>query len=42
MIELDFTPPWRRVRMIAELENRLGVTIPENLESEEANKFFEE
>ncbi|CAK78574.1 unnamed protein product, partial (macronuclear) [Paramecium tetraurelia] len=39
-LELDFTPPWPRVSMMAELEKKLGEKLPEVLESEEANAFF--
>lgn len=40
-IELDFQPPWPRVPMIKELEKCLGTPIPKDLESEEANQFFD-
>ena len=35
-VEIDFTPPFRRVSMVAGLEEALGVTLPADLESEEA------
>ncbi|EIM21823.1 lysyl-tRNA synthetase [Wallemia mellicola] len=38
--ELDFTTPWKRFNMIEELENQLKVKFPEDLETEEANKFL--
>lgn len=41
MIELDFTPPWRRVPMMAELANHLGCAVPVDLDSEEATAFFD-
>jgi lysyl-tRNA synthetase class 2 len=43
-IEIDFTPPWRRISMVSELEAALGAKIPGsetgNLESAEANAFL--
>ena len=41
-IEIDFTPPWKRLSMMEELEKRMKVTIPKDIESEEARKFFDE
>ncbi|KAI8903842.1 hypothetical protein EDD86DRAFT_214461 [Gorgonomyces haynaldii] len=40
--EIDFTPPFRRVSMIAELERVLNVTFPsaDKLQSPEGNKFL--
>ena len=38
--ELDFSTPWKRFNMIEELENQLKVKFPENLETDEANKFL--
>lgn len=40
-VELDFTPPFRKVRMIDELEKHLGEKIPTDLNSEEARKFLD-
>ena len=40
-IEIDFTPPWRRISMVCELEKILDVTIPKDLYSEEARAFLE-
>lgn len=40
-VEIDFTPPWRRVSMIEELERVLDTKIPEDLYSEEARAFLE-
>jgi len=40
--EIDFTPPYKRVPMIATLEKKLGVTFPKHLESQEANNFLRE
>ncbi|XP_053200472.1 lysine--tRNA ligase-like [Panonychus citri] len=41
-IEIDFTPPFKKVSMLTELEKCLGVKLPplDELESDEANKFF--
>eukprot|EP01006_Ploeotia_vitrea_P042313 TRINITY_DN66617_c4_g10_i1.p1 TRINITY_DN66617_c4_g10~~TRINITY_DN66617_c4_g10_i1.p1 ORF type:complete len:610 (+),score=141.86 TRINITY_DN66617_c4_g10_i1:79-1830(+) len=38
--EIDFTPPYKRVKMIPTLEEKLGVKLPENLETEEAQKML--
>eukprot|EP00201_Polytomella_parva_P010993 CAMPEP_0175053176 /NCGR_PEP_ID=MMETSP0052_2-20121109/8777_1 /TAXON_ID=51329 ORGANISM="Polytomella parva, Strain SAG 63-3" /NCGR_SAMPLE_ID=MMETSP0052_2 /ASSEMBLY_ACC=CAM_ASM_000194 /LENGTH=577 /DNA_ID=CAMNT_0016317677 /DNA_START=166 /DNA_END=1899 /DNA_ORIENTATION=- len=35
-IEIDFTPPWKRISMVSGLEEALGVKLPQPLESEEA------
>jgi lysyl-tRNA synthetase, class II len=42
-IELDFTPPFRRVPMMKGLEEKLGVKLPPNnkLHTEEARKAFD-
>jgi lysyl-tRNA synthetase class II len=40
-VDIDFTPPWRRISMIEGLEEKLGVTIPKDLYSEEARAFLE-
>eukprot|EP00879_Flechtneria_rotunda_P013544 GHRR01014142.1.p1 GENE.GHRR01014142.1~~GHRR01014142.1.p1 ORF type:complete len:498 (+),score=165.63 GHRR01014142.1:727-2220(+) len=37
-IEIDFTPPWRRISMLSELETCLGEKLPQPLESEECRK----
>lgn len=37
---IDFTPPWRRVSMIEELERLLGVSFPEDLSSSETNELL--
>lgn len=39
-IEIDFTPPFRKIPMMKGLEEKLGVKMPEDLYSEEANEFF--
>eukprot|EP00357_Protocruzia_adherens_P031985 CAMPEP_0115005296 /NCGR_PEP_ID=MMETSP0216-20121206/19770_1 /TAXON_ID=223996 /ORGANISM="Protocruzia adherens, Strain Boccale" /LENGTH=599 /DNA_ID=CAMNT_0002371561 /DNA_START=68 /DNA_END=1867 /DNA_ORIENTATION=+ len=40
-LELDFTPPFRRIPMIAGLEERMGVKIPADLECEETKKYLD-
>eukprot|EP00656_Telonema_subtile_P015409 TRINITY_DN18069_c0_g1_i3.p1 TRINITY_DN18069_c0_g1~~TRINITY_DN18069_c0_g1_i3.p1 ORF type:complete len:599 (+),score=199.63 TRINITY_DN18069_c0_g1_i3:82-1878(+) len=37
---IDFTPPFRRVRMVPDLEKILGVTLPEDLSTDSANQFL--
>ncbi|CAN8259711.1 unnamed protein product [Cochlearia groenlandica] len=39
-IEIDFTPPFRRIEMIGELEKVAKLNIPKDLSSEEANKYL--
>ncbi|PIN23717.1 Lysyl-tRNA synthetase (class II) [Handroanthus impetiginosus] len=39
-IEIDFTPPFRRIDMIDELEKLANLSIPKDLASEEANKYL--
>ncbi|CAG9814332.1 unnamed protein product [Phaedon cochleariae] len=41
-VEIDFTPPFKRIRMFPALEEALGVTFPPatELSSEAANKFL--
>jgi lysyl-tRNA synthetase class 2 len=41
-LEIDFTPPFKRVPMMKTLEDKLGVPLPKDIESEEANVFFKE
>lgn len=41
-VEVDFTPPFRRISMIGGLEEELGVKIPFPLESDEANLFLQQ
>ena len=33
-LEIDFSPPWRRISMLEELEKELGEELPKDLESE--------
>ncbi|XP_043695520.1 lysine--tRNA ligase, cytoplasmic isoform X2 [Telopea speciosissima] len=39
-IEIDFTPPFRRIDMIEELEKMANLSIPKDLSSEETNKYL--
>ncbi|KAG8097548.1 hypothetical protein GUJ93_ZPchr0013g37812 [Zizania palustris] len=39
-IEIDFTPPFRRIDMIGELETMAKLNIPKGLSSDEANKYL--
>ncbi|KAJ3683226.1 hypothetical protein LUZ60_013453 [Juncus effusus] len=39
-IEIDFTPPFRRIDMIEGLESMANLNIPKDLVSEEANKYL--
>ncbi|XP_047981659.1 lysine--tRNA ligase isoform X1 [Salvia hispanica] len=39
-IEIDFTPPFRRIDMIDELEKIAELNIPKDLSSEETNKYL--
>ncbi|KAL1816220.1 hypothetical protein ACET3Z_018794 [Daucus carota] len=41
-IEIDFTPPFRRIEMIEDLEKMAGINIPKDLSSDEANKYLAE
>ncbi|KAK9672240.1 hypothetical protein RND81_12G086400 [Saponaria officinalis] len=39
-ITIDFTPPFRRIDMIEELEKMANLNIPKDLASEETNKYL--
>lgn len=39
-VDIDFTPPFRRVSMVPGLEQALGVKLPTDLETEEARLFL--
>nr|XP_009774900.1 PREDICTED: lysine--tRNA ligase [Nicotiana sylvestris] len=39
-IEIDFTPPFRRIDMVEELEKVANLNIPKDLSSVEANKYL--
>ena len=43
MIEIDFTPPYRRIPMMKGLEECLQIKLPKNteLETEESRIFFD-
>jgi len=41
-MKINFKPPFKRISMIAGLEEKLGCKIPTPLESEEANAFLKE
>ncbi|XP_027902575.1 lysine--tRNA ligase, cytoplasmic-like [Vigna unguiculata] len=41
-IEIDFTPPFRRIDMIEELEKMAGLSIPKDLSSQEANQYLKD
>lgn len=40
-VEIDFSPPWKKISVMEELEKKLGVKIPSDYSSEETNKFFD-
>lgn len=39
-VEIDFTPPYRQIRMIPELERICGEKLPRPLDGEACNKFL--
>jgi len=39
-IEIDFTPPFRRISMISGLEEALGIKLPTDLTSEDTRQFL--
>jgi len=39
-VDIDFTPPWRRIDLISGIEEAIGKKIPTPLESEGTNKFL--
>ncbi|MBA0613111.1 hypothetical protein Godav_013620, partial [Gossypium davidsonii] len=39
-IEIDFTPPFRRLDMVEELEKMANLNIPKDFSSDEANKYL--
>lgn len=41
-VMIDFSPPWKRVSMMDELASVLNVTMPEDLNTEEARQFFDD
>lgn len=40
-VEIDFTPPWRRVPMIKGLEEKTGVKFPKDLSADSTREFLE-
>lgn len=41
-VEIDFTPPFKRIPMIAGLEEKTNSKFPEDLTTPDANKFLDE
>lgn len=41
IVELDFSRPWKRIAMMPALGEYLKEELPKDLESQEANKFFD-
>jgi len=41
-IEIDFTPPWRRISMIEEIEKQAGVKLSRNFKEESARKELDD
>eukprot|EP00955_Chlamydomonas_euryale_P004987 53054-Chlamydomonas_euryale.AAC.3 len=39
-IEIDFSPPWRRISMVSGLEEALNVKLPKDLSSPEARQML--
>ena len=39
-VQIDFSPPWRRISMISGLEEALGVKFPADLTTEETRQFL--
>ncbi|RZC50213.1 hypothetical protein C5167_018639 [Papaver somniferum] len=39
-VEIDFTPPFRKIEMIGELEKMAGIEIPKDLSSDTTNKYL--
>lgn len=42
VFDIDFSPPWRRISMMEGLEKELGVPLPKDLDSKEAEIFFDQ
>ena len=40
-LTIDFTPPFRRVSMMGGLEEKLGITFPADMASEEMNQVLD-
>ncbi|KAA8491345.1 Lysine--tRNA ligase [Porphyridium purpureum] len=41
-LELDFTPPFRRISMVSALEEKIGMKVPRDLDSDSANAALRE
>eukprot|EP01025_Chloroclados_australasicus_P010885 TRINITY_DN1460_c0_g1_i1.p1 TRINITY_DN1460_c0_g1~~TRINITY_DN1460_c0_g1_i1.p1 ORF type:complete len:506 (+),score=92.44 TRINITY_DN1460_c0_g1_i1:191-1708(+) len=39
-VEIDFTPPFKRISMVSGLEQELGIEIPKDMESEDTRQFL--
>lgn len=42
LVEIDFTPPFKRIPMMDGLKEKLGVDMPTDLGSDDAKKFFDD
>jgi len=41
VVEIDFTPPFRKIRMIPGLEEKLGLKLPTDFQSEATRVFLD-
>merc|ERR1711879_784824 len=41
-ITIDFTPPWRRISMVEEIEKKSGVKVDRNFEDAKAVKILDD
>jgi len=41
-VEIDFTPPFKRIDLVSQLEKETGVKFPENLSDDSSQEFFDE
>ena len=41
-LDIDFSPPWKRIPMMEGLEKELGVPLPKDLSSKETELFFDD
>jgi len=42
VVEIDFTPPFKRISLIQGIEEALGITLPTNFETEESRRILME
>jgi lysyl-tRNA synthetase class 2 len=42
VVEIDFTPPFKRISLIQGIEEALGISLPTNLETEDARRILME